>query len=260
LPLNEIKLLPIEVPRQDSRFNLIDLLSKSLENNSVKLNNNDIICISSKFIALSEGRYVKLSEVDVSSSADKMSKKYNIDSRLCELIQQESDKIFHGFDGFVLTFKDGILAPNAGIDTSNIMPGYAILYPDDSLSSAKIIKNEIKKLFNIDVGVIITDSRLMPTRIGTTGVAIAAAGIKPIEDERGKVDLFGNSIRVTQKAIADDLSSAAQLLMGECDESIPIVIIRDSALKISQDDDSEQTFSVGFDECIFVQGLANLEL
>ncbi len=258
--MNPIKLLPIEVARQDSKFNLIDLLSKSLENSSTKLHDGDIICISSKFIALSEGRYVKLSDVDVSSSANEISEKYNIDSRLSELIIQESDRIFHGFDGFVLTFKDGILVPNAGIDTSNIMPGYAILYPDDSLRSAITLKNEIKKLFNIDVGVIITDSRLMPTRIGTTGVAIATAGIKPIEDERGKVDLFGNSIRVTQKAIADDLSSAAQLLMGECDESIPIVIIRDSAMKISPDDEIEQTFSVGFDECIFIRGLSNLKL
>ena len=80
----------------------------------------------------------------MSSSANEISEQYNIDSRLSELIIQESDRIFHGFDGFVLTFKDGILVPNAGIDTSNIMPGYAILYPVNSLLSAKTIKNEIK--------------------------------------------------------------------------------------------------------------------
>ena len=258
--MNQIKLLPIKVPRQDSKFNLVDLISKSLEDNSVKLQDGDILCISSKFVALSEGRYVKLSEVKVSNHANEISQKYNIDPKLSELIIQESDKIFYGFDGFVLTFKDGILVPNAGIDTSNIMLGYAILYPDDSFKSAKILKSEIKKLFDTDTAIIITDSRLMPTRIGTTGVAIASAGVKPIEDERGKTDLFGNSIRVTQKAIADDLSSAAQLLMGECDESIPIVIIRDSNFILSNNDETEQTFSVGFDECIFIKGLSNSNL
>jgi len=140
------------------------------------------------------------------------------------------------------------------------MPGYAILYPEDSFQSAKILKSEIKKLFNTENAIIITDSRLMPTRIGTTGVAIASSGVKPIEDERGKTDLFGNSIRVTQKAIADDLSSAAQLLMGECDESVPIVIIRDSNLLVSDNDQSSQTFSVGFDECIFIKGLSNSKI
>ena len=84
--MNPIKLLPIEVARQDSEFNLIDLLSKSLENNSTKLHDGDIICISSKFVALSEGRYVKLSDVEVSSSANEISEQYNIDSRLSELI------------------------------------------------------------------------------------------------------------------------------------------------------------------------------
>ncbi len=258
--MNQIKLLPIKVPRQDTKFSLLDLIFKSLESNFTELKDGDILCISSKFVALSEGRYVKLSDVDVSSYATEIAEKYNIDPHLSELIVQESDKIFYGFDGFVLTFKDGILVPNAGIDTSNIMPGYAILYPEDSFKSAKILKSEIKKLFGTDNGIIITDSRLMPTRIGTTGVAIASSGVKPIEDERGKTDLFGNSIRVTQKAIADDLSSAAQLLMGECDESIPIVIIRDSNLIISDNDQSSQTFSVGFDECIFIKGLSNSKI
>jgi len=110
--LNQIKLLPIKVPRQDTKFSLLDLIFKSLESNSTELKDGDILCISSKFVALSEGRYVKLSDVDVSSYATEIAEKYNIDPHLSELIVQESDKIFYGFDGFVLTFKDGILVPN----------------------------------------------------------------------------------------------------------------------------------------------------
>ena len=258
--MNSIKLSPIKVKLQDSQFDLINLISESLKLNLEHLQDDDILCISSKFVALSEGRCVKLSDIEVSSSADKISKKYNIDSHLSELIFRESDKIFSGIDGFVLTIKNGVLVPNAGIDTSNIMSGYAILYPENPSKSAQNIKSELEKLFRIKISVIITDSRLMPTRIGTTGIAIASAGIDFVQDERGKKDLFGNSIRVTQKAIADDLSSAAQLLMGECDESIPIVIIRESGLNMTKNEDLTQSFSVGIDECIFVKGLSELKL
>ena len=230
----------------------------SLNRNSQKLLDNDILTISSKFVSLSEGRFVKLSDIPVSSFADKISKKYNINPNLSELIYRESDKIFSGSDGFVLTFKNGIILPNAGIDTSNIMIGYAILYPENPFKSAQYIKSELQKLFKINIPVVITDSRLTPSRIGTTGVAIASAGIDHIHDERGKTDLFGNSMRVTQKAIADDLSSAAQLLMGECNESIPIVIIRDSNFHIIKNKDKSSSFSIGPDECIFIKGLSEL--
>ena len=76
----------------------------------------------------------------------------------------------------------------------------------------------------MDVGIIFSDSRLAPTRIGTTGVAVTISGFNPSIDKRGQLDLFGNKLRVTQMAIADNLSSAAQLLMGEGNESTPIVI------------------------------------
>ena len=256
--MNSIKLIPIKVERQTSQFNLIDCLLDSLNRNSQKLLDNDILTISSKFVSLSEGRFVKLSDIPVSSFADKISKKYNINPNLSELIYRESDKIFSGSDGFVLTFKNGIILPNAGIDTSNIMIGYAILYPENPFKSAQYIKSELQKLFKINIPVVITDSRLTPSRIGTTGVAIASAGIDHIHDERGKTDLFGNSMRVTQKAIADDLSSAAQLLMGECNELIPIVIIRDSNFHIIKNKDKSSSFSIGPDECIFIKGLSEL--
>ena len=256
--MNSIKLIPIKVERQTSQFNLIDCLLDSLNKNSQKLLDYDILTISSKFVSLSEGRFVKLSDISVSSFADKLSKKYNINPNLSELIYRESDEIFSGSDGFVLTFKNGIIVPNAGIDTSNIMIGYAILYPENPFKSAQNIKSEIQKLFKVNVSVVITDSRLMPSRIGATGVAIASAGIEPIHDERGKTDLFGNSMRVTQKAIADDLSSAAQLLMGECNESIPFVIIRDSNLQMTKNKYKVSSFSVGPDECIFIKGLSEL--
>ena len=254
--MNSIKLIPIKVERQTSQFNLMGCLLDSLDKNSQKLYDSDILTISSKFVSLSEGRFVKLSDIAVSPSARKISKKYNINPHLSELIYRESDKIFSGSNGFVLTFKNKVIVPNAGIDTSNIMNGYAILYPENPFKSAENIKSEIQKLFQINISVVITDSRLMPSRIGTTGVAIASAGIEPIHDERGKTDLFGNSMRVTQKAIADDISSAAQLLMGECNESIPIVIIRDSDIQVTENKAKISSFYVEPDECIFIKGLS----
>ena len=139
-----IKLIPLKVSRKESKFNIIKCISDSLTINSEQLQNGDVLTISSKFIALSEGRYKNLNNIKVSSKALDLSNKYNIDPQLSELIYEESDKIFSGSDGFVLTFKNGIVVPNAGIDTSNIMPGYAILYPENPLQSAQFIKKEFE--------------------------------------------------------------------------------------------------------------------
>ena len=132
---------------------------------------------------------------------------------------RESDEIVGGVVGFILASRDGLLSPNAGIDKSNIDHGKVVLYPRNALESASSIVEAMEYRRGVEVGVVVSDSRLMPTRRGTTGVALAAAGIEAVVDLRGKDDLFGNMLRVTSQAIADDLCSAAQLVMGESDEA-----------------------------------------
>jgi coenzyme F420-0:L-glutamate ligase/coenzyme F420-1:gamma-L-glutamate ligase len=175
---------------------------------------------------MSEGRIVKLDSVRPSAKARRLAKKFKMDARLSELVLQESDLIVGGIPGFVLSTRKGMIAPNAGIDKSNVPPGHVILYPKNPFASADALRKRFLDS-GIKLGVIFSDSRLMPTRKGTTGIAIACSGFEPVQDDRGKKDLFGNTLRVTFRAVADSLATVGVATMGESSESIPAVVVRD---------------------------------
>ncbi len=250
-------LIPIKVKRKTKKFDLKSELFTVLKTNKTKLKKGDILVISSKYVSISDGRLINLKEVIISKKAKKVAKKYAINSALAEVITKEAEKILAGQKGLVMSIKNKVITPNSGVDTSNIPKNYAVVYPENPHARALQIKNLIKKKYKINTGVIITDSRIAPTRIGTTGIAIGVAGLKPVIDERGKKDLFGKSIKMTRKALADNLSSAAQILMGESDEKIPIVIVRDSKIKISNYKSSDSDLSIDYKKCIYVKSLKN---
>ena len=250
-------LIPIKVKRKNKKFDLKSELSSVLKTNKVKLKKGDILVISSKYVSIADGRLINLKEVTISEEAKKIGKKYSINTALAEVITNEAEKVLAGQRGFVMSIKNKVITPNSGVDTSNIPKNYAVVYPENPNERAMEIKNVIKKEHRIDSGVIITDSRIAPTRIGTTGIAIGVAGLKPVIDERGKKDLFGKSIKRTKKALADNLSSAAQILMGESDERIPIVIIRDSKIRILDHKSSESELSIDYKKCVYVKRLKN---
>jgi coenzyme F420-0:L-glutamate ligase len=161
-----------------------------------------------------------------------------------------------GIPGFLLTSKDGLLTPNAGIDKSNARHGMVVLYPRRPAVSAWRIREALKFSVGVRVGVIICDSRLSPTRRGTTGVAVAASGIEAVLDMRGRADLFGNVLKVTSQGVADDLSSAAEILMGESDESVPIVHVRGVKRSLLRETEYEsRRFAIPMDECVYLRSL-----
>jgi coenzyme F420-0:L-glutamate ligase/coenzyme F420-1:gamma-L-glutamate ligase len=248
-----ITLSAIKTGRRNAPFDLIDLLDGLT---SGTLQEGDVIVVSSKFVAISEGRILALDTVIPTDYAIELSSRYNIPPQMCELIIRESDEILGGVSGFILASKDGVLAPNAGIDKSNIEPGRVVLYPRDALESASAIVDAMKFRHGLNIGVVISDSRLMPTRKGTTGVALAASGLEAIVDLRGKGDLFGNILRVTSQAIADDLCSAAQLMMGESDEATPFVLIRGLDKKLVKTAGYPPSgFAVRADQCVYMRSL-----
>ena len=175
---------------------------------------------------MSEGAVLELNKIRVSKKARVLAARFQMDPKIAEITIRESDYIFGGISGFLLAIRDGMIAPNAGIDKSNVPPGFIILYPNDAFKSAEYLRSKFLTYRKIRVGIVIADSRLMPTRIGTVGVAIGCAGFEPVEDERGKKDLFGNILQVTRKAVADGLASMGVAVMGEANESIPAVVIR----------------------------------
>jgi coenzyme F420-0:L-glutamate ligase len=220
--LNSVELVPIKIPRKNKPFDLFN----TIKNISLRVLDGDILIISSKFVSMSEGALVHLRDVTPSHRAKNLASQFRMDEKFVEVVLKESDCIVSGIPGFLLSIHDGILAPNAGIDKSNVPPGTVIIYPRNPYGSAEKLRKQFLGELNLNVGIVISDSRLMPLRIGTIGVAIGVAGLEPVEDDRGRKDLFGKRLRFTYRSVADSLATMGVALMGESNESIPIVIAR----------------------------------
>ena len=208
--IKPIKTRRFKPPKDD----LFALIRESIPKG--RLQEGSILVVTSKIVAIGEGRCVKIDE-----SIDKY-----------KLVQKEADeylskdKMPPGYS-FVLTIKNGILIPTAGIDESNAN-GYYILWPKNPFASAKTIYNFVKKEYKLKkFGVIISDSHTTPLRLGTMGVALAFWGFNPLKDYRGTKDIFGRKLKVTQGNTTDSLAVAAVATMGEGKEQMPIAIIKD---------------------------------
>ena len=252
-----LTVIPLKARYQKSEFDLFNEITKTLSENGVLLENGDVIVISSKYIASSQGRILDIGKVTVSENANHISKKYKMNPEFVEIVLRESDKIFGGISGFIITSSDSILAPNAGIDKSNSNGTRLILYPENPYQIAEILKRKIFLDYSVHVGIIITDSRLMPARVGTVGVAIACSGLEPVKDLRGQHDLDGNPLKVTFQATADNLASIANHKMGEGSESQPIAIVRDSQCELTSRKIEPTEMSISHEECVYVRGFSN---
>lgn len=217
-----MEILPIKIPKKDEGFDLFRTIVES----KFQFLADDILVISSKFVSMSERSLINLKNVKVSKRARALASRFKMDERIAQVTLQESDYVVSGIPGFLLTINDGMIAPNAGIDKSNCPQGKIVLYPKDSFKTANELRKKFLKKYGIKIGIVISDSRLMPTRIGCTGIAIGVSGFVPVDDERGKTDLYGKKLKVTFKATADCLATIGVFMMGESNESIPLVVIR----------------------------------
>ena len=217
-----MEIFPIKIPKKDEGFDLFRTIVES----KFQFLADDILVISSKFVSMSERSLINLKNVKVSKRARALALKFKMDERIAQVTLQESDYVVSGIPGFLLTINGGMIAPNAGIDKSNCPQGKIVLYPKDSFKTANELRNKFLKKYGIKIGIVISDSRLMPTRIGCTGIAVGVSGFYPVDDERGKTDLYGKKLKVTFKATADCLATIGVFMMGESNESIPLVVIR----------------------------------
>ena len=235
--------------------NIFLKIRDALQNSGQDFCENDVLVIAESALATAENRIVRLSDINPSEQALEYEKLYGIDAREAELVIEESDQIFGGVFGVLLTLKDGLLCPNAGIDNSNAPTGCVVLYPKNPSKSAREIADAVFETYGVFVGVIIADSRTQPLRLGCTGVAIGAAGISATVDLRGKTDLFGRPLTVTQVAAADNLASAAEIVMGESGESIPFALIRNAGVIFDRKAEGVQTIPP--EECMYWGALQN---
>ncbi len=216
--------LPSQLVRE--RDAIPELLSEALSKKKIRLRTEDVIAISSKVIAISEGRIRSLSDMMPTRRARKLGGRYSLPPAFVQIVLEEADEVLGGVKGALLTIKDGDAAANAGIDRKNAPEGSVVLWPSNPDSSARKIRDSLYRRFGKRVGIVIVDSRVTPLRLGTIGFAIGCAGFRPIIDLRGTNDLSGRPIEITSHAIADGVAAAAHLVMGEASEQAPFVLVR----------------------------------
>jgi len=234
------------------RDNLVKIILQSLERQMLAIEDGDLLAIASKVVATVERRLKKLSSVKPSEKAKKLAKKYDLEPSFVEIVLQESKLIYGGVSKALLTLKNNVLTANAGVDHKNVPKGYVALWPKNPQKSAEKIRKEILEKTGKQVGVLIIDSRVTPLRMGTTGFALGIAGFEPVRDYRSDRDLYGNSISITRHAIADDIASAAHLLMGESSEQTPVVLVKNAPVKLCDKVDPKSTI-IPKKECLFTK-------
>lgn len=221
--------IPMELIRP--RANLLKTVLSAIDKQKLGIENGDILAIASKAVATFQNQMTRLDSVEPSERAKKLAGRYDLKPGFVEVVLREADRVYGGVPKALLTLKDNILTANSGVDRKNAPKGYAIMWPNEPFKTAEELRSRIFEITSKRVGVIIVDSRVTPLRLGTTGLALAVAGFEPVKDHRGKRDLYGNTIVITRHAVADDLASAAHLLMGESDERTPLVLIKDAPVK-----------------------------
>ena len=211
--------------------NLPECIKSSLLEENIALQNGDVIVLAQKIVSKSENRFVGLAGVAPSDEAKVLASKCGKDAGLVQLILDESKEVLRCAPGVIIVrHKLGFVMANAGIDHSNVAADASgervLLLPEYPDQSAKQIRQAVERETGLELAVIISDSFRRPWRLGTTGVCIGCDGIASLIDRRGDRDLFEQELMVTQVAIGDELATAASILMGQGNESRPLVILR----------------------------------
>jgi coenzyme F420-0:L-glutamate ligase/coenzyme F420-1:gamma-L-glutamate ligase len=224
----EIKTIGIEnIPIVKEGNDIADLILTAMNNENIKVENGDIFVIAETIISKAEGNKIDLKSIKPSLKAMELAKETGKDPQLVEAILQESNEILKvGPDFIISETKHGFVCANAGIDESNVENGMATPIPDDPDKSAEIIRKKIEKTTNKEVIVIVSDTQGRAFREGAIGTAIGISGMNPLWDRKGEKDLYGRELQTTSIAVADELASAASILMGQADEGIPVVLIK----------------------------------
>lgn len=227
--MNPIQVFAVEnLPLIKKGDNLGKLIVEAAKKQNTPIQEKDIVVVTHVVVSKAEGNVVDLDKVKPSEKAKEIAQKTNKDPALVEVILQETKDIVRvGQNSIITETVSGIICANAGVDRSNVSGDRNVVpLPKNPSVSAENIRKEIKRLTDADVAVIISDTHGRPFRLGEINVAVGVAGFKPIRDRRGEKDLFGYVLRIKQTAIADELSSAAELVIGQANEGIPAAIIR----------------------------------
>ncbi|MCJ7767278.1 coenzyme F420-0:L-glutamate ligase [Candidatus Bathyarchaeota archaeon] len=214
------------------------IIVETCKNNGLEIEDGDIIVIAQKVVSKAEDRVVTLRGLVPSEQAKNLSELTGKSARFVELVLKESKRVLKASrDILLVEDKRGLVCINAGIDKSNVGGrGRFALLPENPDASADRCRLEIRELTNKNVGVIISDTYSRPFRRGQVNFAIGTAGVRLFKDYRGKKDLFGQVLKVKNVAVVDELAAAAELLMGQAEEAMPVAVFKKLGHLLSSDE------------------------
>lgn len=230
-----LEILPVPgLPMVGPGDDLAALIDDALREARLELHPGDVLAVAQKIVSKAEGRMVRLADVVPREEAVQLAAHTNKDPRVVELILRESTKVVKvGRNVIITEHRLGLVMANAGIDRSNVSAGACapdtaevLLLPEDPDASAAALRASLGQRCGVSPAVIVTDSIGRPWRLGTLGTAIGSAGIETLVDLRGRPDLYGRALEVSEIALADSLASAAVLVMGEGAEGVPVALVR----------------------------------
>ena len=234
-----------DIPLVNPGDDLTSIICNGLTRCGLTLQDGDILVLAQKIVSKSEGRYAALESVTPSQEAIELADDVKKDPRLVELILSESRDIVRKRKGILIVEHHlGIVMANAGIDTSNVeqlgcdvvgeVTRQVLLLPKDPDASCVALRDTLRENTGADIAVIINDSVGRAWRNGTVGLAIGTAGIEALLDLNGRPDLFDRPLQATQVGLADELASAASIVMGQANEGRPVVHVRGYNSKVGQ--------------------------
>jgi coenzyme F420-0:L-glutamate ligase / coenzyme F420-1:gamma-L-glutamate ligase len=225
--ISEIRIIAMKgIPEIVEGDDLASLICAAARTTRLRIADRDIFVVAQKVVSKAEGRVVSLDSIEPSPTAKEWAEAHDKDARMVEVVMGETKRVVRMERGVMICeTRHGFVCANAGVDRSNAAEGTVILLPEDPDLSAHNIQVALERAFGVRLAVIVSDTFGRPWREGLVNVALGVAGMSPLIDYRGQLDSHGQELRVTVIAVADEVASAAELMMGKRSRT-PVVIIR----------------------------------
>lgn len=228
--MNSLQLIPLsDIPLIQPGDDLAGLIFASVQKAGLTLTDDDIVVIAQKIVSKAEGRFVRLAGVTPSARAKELAEITGKPAKQVEVILEDTAEVIRARkDVLIVEHQLGFISANAGVDHSNVSreEGVLLRLPQAPDASARAIRQRLAELSGACPPVLIIDSHGRPWRKGIVGVTIGLSGLASVQDLRGTPDLFGQPLQDTDVGLADQIASAASLVMGQAAEGCPVVIVR----------------------------------
>jgi coenzyme F420-0:L-glutamate ligase / coenzyme F420-1:gamma-L-glutamate ligase len=225
---SEVRIIGLQgLPNITSGMDLAQIIVEGAQDQDLTFTSGDILVVTQKIISKAEGRLVDLHAVTPSPFAVQVAKVQEKDPQVVEVVLRETKRVVKMAQRTIISeTHHGFVCAHAGVDESNVAgEGTVALLPVDADASAQRLRQDIRERTGVELAVIISDTFGRPWRVGLVNVAIGVAGLEPLKDYRGLPDTEGRILRVTTLAVADELASAAELVMGKLDR-VPVAVVR----------------------------------